>query len=121
MNTKRILIADNDTVSREIVATVLRDAGYEVALAADGEQAVSLLASSQPALILADFALPELDGKAALSCLQHVLPNIPVILFTAHTEIGAEREAKRVGAADYINKPMNLDALLHRVAHALIP
>ena len=119
MNTPRILITDDDALSREIVALVLRDAGYEATLAADGEQALAQLARTQPAVVLVDCELPEIDGKAVPSYIHHVAPNVPVILLTAHTELGAKREAKRLGATDYINKPINLDDLLFRVANVL--
>ena len=119
MDRKRILVADDDGSSRELVATALQGADYEVVVAVDGQEAVSLFASSRPHLVLTDLQMPRLDGAGVLRHVKTISPDTPVILFTAHTEIGAEREAQRIGADDYLNKPLNLDELLKRIALAL--
>jgi CheY-like chemotaxis protein len=63
MNKKRILIVDDEQISREGVAEVLADEGYEVAEAADGHKAVALLASFQPDLVITDLQMPGLNGQ----------------------------------------------------------
>lgn len=116
---KRILVVDDDQVSREGVAEVLSDEGYEVAEAADGHEAIALLASFQPDLVLTDLQMPGLDGVGVLRRVKHVSPATPVIIFTAHVLIDAQREAQRLGVQDYLNKPLELDEMLRRVAKAL--
>lgn len=118
MDKKRILVVDEDATSRELVSTALQDAGYEVAVAADGQEALSLFASSHPHLVLADCQLPHLDGEGLLRHIKHSAPDLPVILLTAHSDLGAEREAQRLGADAYLNKPLNLDEMLLRIAQA---
>ena len=119
MAAKRILVAENDALSRELVATALRNAGYEVAVATDGQEAVSLFAGFQPDLVLTDLQMPRLDGAGLLRHVKHIAPDTPVIIFTAHSDIGAEREARRLGADDYLNKPLALDEMLKRIAQLL--
>ncbi|HXG21715.1 MAG TPA: response regulator [Methylomirabilota bacterium] len=118
---KRILVVDDDQISREGVAEVLSDEGYEVAVAADGHEAIALLASFHPDLVLTDLRMPGLDGVGVLQHIKHVSPATPVIIFTAHVLIDAQREAQRLGAQDYLNKPLDFDEMLRRVAKALTP
>lgn len=119
MDKKRILIADDDAISRELVTIALQNAGYEVAVAKNDQEAVSLFASYQPNLVLTDLQMPRLDGAGLLSHIKHIAPDTPVILFTAHSDLGAEREAQRLGADDYLNKPLDLAEMLGRIARAV--
>jgi two-component system response regulator HydG len=119
MGKKRILVVDDEVTTREAVAEVLQNEGYEVTLAADGLEAVALLSSHQPDLVLADLQMPGLDGAGLLTHVKKAYPNIPVIIFTAHVTVDAEREARRLGAQDYLNKPLNFDNMLMRIARAL--
>lgn len=121
MTKKRILVIDDEQISREGVAEVLADEGYEVAVAADGHEAVTLLASFQPDLVLTDLQMPGLDGVGVLRHVKQVSPTTPVIIFTAHVLIDAQREAQRLGVQDYLNKPLDFDEMLRRVAKALTP
>jgi CheY-like chemotaxis protein len=121
MSKKRILVVDDEQISREGVAEVLTDDGYEVAVAADGHEAITLLSSFQPDLVLTDLQMPRLNGIGVLGHVKHVSPTTPVIIFTAHVLIDAQREAQRLGAQDFLNKPLDFDELLKRVAKALTP
>jgi two-component system response regulator (stage 0 sporulation protein F) len=121
MSKKRILVVDDEQISREGVAEVLTDASYEVQMAADGQEAVSRLASFQPDLVLTDLQMPGLNGIGVLGHVKQVAPTTPVIIFTAHVLIDAQREAQRLGAQDYLNKPLDFDEMLRRVAKALTP
>jgi two-component system OmpR family response regulator len=116
MTKKRILVVDDDPVSRDGVAEVLVDEGYEVAVAADGQEAIALLLSFRPDLVLTDLRMPNLDGIGVLTHVKRVDPSLPVMVFTAHTTIDAERTAKQLGAQDYLNKPFNFDDMLTRIA-----
>jgi CheY-like chemotaxis protein len=121
MRKKRILVVDDEQLSREDVAEVLADEGYEVAVAADGHEAITLLASFQPDLVLTDLQMPGLNGLGVLGHVQRVSPTTPVIIFTAHVLIDAQREAQRLGVQDFLNKPLDFEEMLSRVANALTP
>lgn len=119
MNTKRILVVDGERLNREGVAEVLRDEGYEVATAADGHQAIATFVTFQPDLVITDLQLPGLDAADVLTHLKNLSPTTPVIIFTADVVIDARRKAKRLGAQDYLNKPLNFTDMLLRIARIL--
>ena len=121
MRKKRILVVDDEQLSREDVAEVLADEGYEVAVAADGHEALTVLASFQPDLVLTDLQMPGVNGLGVLGHVQRVSPTTPVIIFTAHVLIDAQREAQRLGVQDFLNKPLDFEEMLSRVANALTP
>jgi len=121
MMKKRILVVDDEQISRDGVAEVLTDEGYEVAVAADGQEAITLLPSFQPDLVLTDLQLPGLDGIGVLNHVRSVSPTTLVMIFTADTTIDAKRRAERLGVEDYINKPLDFADLLMRVMQALTP
>ena len=121
MTKKRILVIDDEQISREGVGEVLEEEGYEVALVADGQEAVALLSSFLPDLVLTDLQMPGLDGLGVLNHVKNIYPATPVIIFTADITIDAQRTAERLGVQDYINKPLDFTDLLMRVARALTP
>jgi len=100
---------------------VLEDEGYEVALAGDGQEAIALLSTFRPDLVLTDLQMPGLDGIDVLNCVKNRYSTTPVIIFTADITIEARRTAERLGVHDYLNKPLDLTDLLRRVARALTP
>jgi CheY-like chemotaxis protein len=118
---KRILVIDDEQISREGVGEVLEEEGYEVALVADGQEAVARLSSFLPDLVLTDLQMPRLDGIGVLNHVKNIYPTTPVIIFTADITIDAKRTAERLGVQDYINKPLDFTDLLMRVARALTP
>lgn len=116
---KRILIVDDDQISRDGVAELLEDEGFTALVAADGAEALPLLVSYQLDLVLTDLHMPKLDGLGLLDHLRNRYPTIPVIIFTAEVALDAKRKAEALGAQDYINKPLNFDDLLMRVKRVL--
>lgn len=121
MEKKRILVADDDQATRETLLELLTDEEYDVAVAADGQEAVAQLSSFQPDLVLTDFNMPGLDGMDVLAHVKNVYPTTPVIIFTADTTIDAKRRAHALGVQDYLNKPLDLTDTLKRIAQALTP
>ncbi len=119
MGKKRILVADDHALTRETVATMLRDEGYEVALAADGEEAIILLSTYGPDLVLTDLSMPRLSGIGVLTRARLTAPATPVIIFTSDITPEVEREAWRLGARDYIYKPFDINDLLERISRVL--
>ncbi len=114
-----ILVVEDDTVTRETVGSVLEDEGYRVLLAQNGTNALVKFAKDIPDLVLTDLNMAGGDGFMVLNHVRETKPGLPVIIFTADQTHEAKREAQRLGAADFINKPVDLDDMLARIAHCL--
>ncbi len=117
-STARVLYIEDDSDSRRLVARVLRSSGYEVFLAADGLEGVSLAQTVQPHLVLMDINLPNMDGRAVTTRLRS-LPNlgtIPIVALTANHLPGSRELALAAGCTGFLTKPIDIDALLADVA-----
>jgi two-component system, chemotaxis family, chemotaxis protein CheY len=113
-----VLIVDDDAAIREAVAELLTLEGYRTAMAANGAEALSVLAGgARPALILLDLMMPVMDGFQFRSRQQQdpKLADIPVIVFSAGRAAGA------IDAAAQLPKPVDLDHLLATVAEHAAP
>jgi DNA-binding NtrC family response regulator len=108
---RRILVADDDFASRSGLGTLLSSWGYEVELAADGEEALSCAAAFQPAVVISDLVMPRLDGMGLLLRLRCEAPSTTVIILTAHGTIETAVSAVKDGAFDYLTKPVDLARL----------
>lgn len=117
---RRILVADDDGATREALAEFLESEGYEVCLAKDGGEAIGLFPSFKPDLVLTDLHMPVLTGEQVLARLRETSPNTPVMIITARPTMDARREAERLGAANFLNKPLKLTDVLARIDE-LIP
>lgn len=107
----RILVVDDDASIRETFARHLGRSGYAVSLASDGQQALSLLAEVDPALIITDVRMPGLDGLALLRRVREGADPPDVLVITAHDDMRSAIEAMRAGACDYLVKPLDLDQI----------
>lgn len=110
----RILVIDDDDAIRESLREVLGDAGYEVAVARDGREALAMM-TPRPALLLVDLMMPELDGWELIGELQRTAPlaDIPICVLTAIPS----HAPPKVGAV--LQKPIDLDTLLATVARLI--
>jgi len=117
----RILIADDEPHIRRILQFLLEKEGFEVQLAADGEEAWKAVASFHPDLVLLDLMMPRMDGFAVLEIIRagFETARLPVILLTAKGEEEDKVKGLRSGANDYIMKPFNHDELMLRVSNLL--
>ncbi len=115
-----ILVADDDGVTRAMVSSWLKGAGYEVVAAADGDQALDLARERNPDLLLVDVTMPGRDGYEVCRTIhaENVAPP-PVIFLTAHTQTDARVAGLDAGAVDYIVKPFANEELMARVRAAL--
>ena len=114
-----VLVADDEPVSRAIVAAMLKKGGYDVRLAADGEQAwASLQQPDAPTLAILDWMMPGVDGPEICRRLRTIDTPTPtyVILLTSRDAAADVVEGLRAGADDYVTKPPNADELLARIA-----
>jgi CheY-like chemotaxis protein len=112
----RILVVDDDTSFRDLLALHLGNQGHEVRSAASGEEALMLLADYQPQVILLDLRMPGMDGMETLRRIKAIYPGLRVLMITADGDRTIAQEALALGAADYMNKPLTLDyldAVLH--------
>jgi DNA-binding response OmpR family regulator len=111
----RVLVVDDDVRSRDAVAQILGEEGYDAAVASDGEEACSLLASWRPELVVTDLNMPRLDGRGLLQRVHTVLPGIPVIILSARGVAEAGRLTEGMGAAGFFAKPVRVEDLLARI------
>jgi two-component system nitrogen regulation response regulator NtrX len=116
-----ILIVDDEADIRMLIADVLRDEGYTTREAADSTQALAVIHSRQPSLVILDIWLQgsELDGIEILRLLRAEMPSVPVIMISGHGTIEGAVEAIKLGAYDFIEKPFKSDRLLLVVARAI--
>ncbi len=124
----RILVVDDAVVFRRLLSVELsNDPALEVVgTAANGRVALAKMKQVNPDIVILDVEMPEMDGLATLAELRKVYPRLPVIMFSALTERGAEAtlDALALGASDYFTKPENLggpDAALEIIREQLIP
>jgi two-component system, sensor histidine kinase and response regulator len=113
-----ILIVDDLPENLAVLGNILRNEGYQIAVANNGQQAVKIAVSRKPDLVLLDVAMPEMDGLIA-SRLMKANPeseNIPVIFLTARTDTSDVLKGFEAGAVDYIAKPFKSAELLARVS-----
>src|SRR5258706_2783873 len=115
----KTLVAEDDDLTRELLAKVLRREGYQVVEVADGGDALERLQREQYDLILSDIQLPRASGMEILQAVTRGALEIPVVLVTAFVEPGAAMDAISRGAADYLAKPVDIVALRSTVGRAL--
>jgi two-component system response regulator HydG len=115
----KILIADDDRSITEGLSAILRDEGYEVAVAIDGQKALDQLGAESFGVVLADLKMPKVDGLALLKELQHRAIPTECIIVTGQATVDSAVQAMREGAYDYVEKPLTADKL-NRLK-ALIP
>ncbi|HVS60127.1 MAG TPA: sigma-54 dependent transcriptional regulator [Gemmatimonadaceae bacterium] len=112
-------MADDDRSITEGLSAILRDEGYEVAVAVDGQKALDQLAAESFGVVLADLKMPKVDGLALLKELQHRAIPTECIIVTGQATVDSAVQAMREGAYDYVEKPLTADKL-NRLK-ALIP
>ncbi len=116
----RILIVDDEESIRRSLSGILSDEGFETTSAADRDAAFSAIeADSPPDLVLLDIAMPGRDGVEILGELRERRPDIPVVMMTGHGTIETAVKTTRMGAFDFIEKPLSIDKLLLTIEHAL--
>jgi len=113
----KILLVEDSEMNRDMLARRLARRGYEVVIAVDGAQGVTLARTEAPDLILMDMNLPVLDGSEATRQLRAApaTRSIPVIALTAHAMSGDREKALEAGCDDYDTKPIELERLLGKI------
>ena len=111
----KVLIVDDEIDSLELMQELFESKGYISDTATNGVEAINKIKLQEPDIVLTDIRMPEMDGMQLLNFLIKDHPNIPVIMITAHGTVEAAVEAMRIGAKDYILKPIRLDEILAKV------
>ncbi|HEX6162408.1 MAG TPA: sigma-54 dependent transcriptional regulator [Vicinamibacterales bacterium] len=115
----RILVIDDDAEIRKSFKMTLEYAGYDVVLAATGEEGVKLVEQEAPDLVFCDIKMPGMDGLDVLQKLQHLKDVMPIVVITGNAEIQTAVEATRLGAFDFIEKPVSSERMLVSVRNAV--
>ena len=120
MRTNEILVVDDEVGIRELLSEILHDEGYQVRLAENATEARSYRQQAQPDLVLLDIWMPDTDGISLLKEWSSTgLLTMPVVMMSGHGTIDTAVEATKIGAVDFLEKPIALQKLLATVGRAL--
>ncbi|OGS98701.1 MAG: two-component system response regulator [Gallionellales bacterium RIFCSPLOWO2_12_FULL_59_22] len=120
MASKHILVVDDEMGIRELLSEILFDEGYHVHLAENAAQARAFRNEREPDMVLLDIWMPDTDGVTLLKeWVEQDLLTMPVVMMSGHGTIETAVEATRIGAVDFLEKPIALQKLLSTIAKAL--
>ena len=116
---KTILVVDDEESICQSLQGILTDEGYEVRAVGSGEEALKAIEEDPPDLVLLDIWLPGMDGLEALKIIKSENPQVQVIMMSGHGTIETAVKATKLGAFDFIEKPISLEKVVLLVNHAL--
>jgi len=114
----KVLVVDDEANLRKVLATMLRRTGYDVTVAADGEQGLAEFQKSGADIVVTDLVMPKVGGMEVLRAVNSSNPDVPVIIITAHGTVDSAVEAIKLGAFDYITKPFDQAEIQSVIAKA---
>ncbi|MBN1687747.1 MAG: response regulator [Candidatus Omnitrophica bacterium] len=103
-----ILVVDDEELLRRMIVDHFRDKGYPVREAEDGVKAIDACRQEKPGIVLLDLNLPDMDGLAVLAEVKKLYPDLVVLIFSGLTDEIRAKEAIRLGAYEYLVKPLSL-------------
>src|SRR5256885_4205110 len=116
MGQMKVLVVDDERAVRESLRRALELEGYEIELAADGEEALYRLESDvQPDALVLDVLMPRVDGLEVARTIRRAGNRVPILMLTARTQVDDRVEGLDAGADDYVTKPFALEELLARL------
>ena len=115
----RLLVVEDEPNIRELLATSLRFAGFEVHTASNGTEAIRLAGSLEPDLVVLDVMLPDLDGFAVTRRIRESGKHIPIVFVTARDSLDDKIKGLTVGGDDYVTKPFSLEEVIARIRAVL--
>jgi two-component system NtrC family response regulator len=115
----RILVVDDEVNARGALRTILAEEGYEIGEAADGEEALARMNELAPDVVLADVRMPRMDGLELLRRAKEQGSDATFVMMTAHASVEAAVEAMRLGAENYLVKPLDVNVVLVFLQKAL--
>ena len=114
-----ILVVDDEEAIVSSLSSILQDEGYEVSVAKSGVEAFKSYMADPPDLMLLDIWMPDMDGLETLRRIKEVVPTAQIMVMSGHGSIETAVKAIKLGAYDYIEKPLSLENVTLRVKHAL--
>jgi two-component system nitrogen regulation response regulator NtrX len=114
-----ILIVDDEVSICQSLKAILKDEGYQVLVAGSGEEAIKVVDEEMPQLVLLDIWLPGIDGLETLKAIKAAHPNVLVIMMSGHGTIETAVRSTKLGAFDFIEKPLSLDKVIIIINNAL--
>ncbi len=115
----KVLVVDDEANLRKVLAAMLRREGYDVTVAADGEQGLAEINRNGADIVVTDLVMPKIGGMELLRTVNTTHPDVPVIIITAHGTVDSAVEAIKAGAFDYITKPFDQSELTAVIAKAV--
>jgi two-component system nitrogen regulation response regulator NtrX len=112
------LIVDDEESIRKTLADVFEDEGWQSVTAENGKVGLQLFSKRQPDLVLLDVWMPGMDGIETLQKMRHLNPKAPIVIMSGHGTIETAVRATKLGAFDYLEKPLSLDKLIPLLDHA---
>ncbi len=119
MRKARILVVDDQEEILESLGAILADEGHEVIAARDGQEALHIVQVDAPDVVFLDIWIPGIDGMQTLKAITRIDPHCSVIMMSGHGTIETAVKAIKLGATDYLEKPLNLEDVLHLVQKAI--
>jgi DNA-binding NtrC family response regulator len=116
--TERVLIVDDDKAFLQILAERMQNRGMEVSTAESAAEALKMLEKESYDAVLLDLMMPEMGGIEALQIMRKKQPEIQVIFVTGHPSVSKGVEAIKLGAMDFIPKPVDMSELTEKIQHA---
>jgi len=111
MSIQKILVVDDDNLSRQFLVEAVKSLGFQVAIARDGNEGFELARNTSPDIVLTDLRMPGSDGLQLVERLKNEMPGLPVVVITAHGTVETAVQAMRRGAVDFLMKPCTADTL----------
>jgi DNA-binding NtrC family response regulator len=115
----KLLVVDDESKMRRVLQLFFEDTGYSVAQAENGEEALQTLDSTRPDLVICDMRMPRMNGMELLQRIKQKSPDLPVIIMTAYGEVKTAVEAMKLGAENYVTKPLDMEELRILVSRAM--
>jgi putative two-component system response regulator len=109
---RQVLIVDDETPVREVLEQIFLTHGYHCLLAGNGQEGLDVFRAAHPPLVLTDLKMPVMDGIALLEAIRALDGDAAVIVLTGAPDVKTAIDSLKLGAADYIMKPLNVDELL---------
>lgn len=116
---QRILVVDDEVNMRWVLKEALVEAGYEMMVAANGQEALSQMSKDPADLVILDLKMKGMDGLGTLARLRERWPDTVVIILTAHGTVATAVEAMQLGAVDYLRKPFDVEEIAFKIQRAL--
>src|SRR5687768_222805 len=117
---RQLLVIDDDILVRQSIVAYLEDSGYRVHGEPNGYLGMDWFRQNNPDLVLTDLRMPDLDGLTLLGMIKQTDPDVPVIVISGMGMVADVAEALRLGAADYLIKPLvDMEVLTHSINKAL--